>query len=268
MLRNVSAVAALGANGRSRARLAQAMLRANLKRLHRGWSRLTNRLLHAGPFAVQLALPERFPFWYRPGTTDLLALEQVFLEGEYDSPGIDPGAVEFIVDCGSNIGATALLWAKRFPNARMALVEPDEENFELLRRNTESFRDRCTLIRAAVSDRTGRTSLYRSNREYGHSIVQTDDCVSIDAVPALTMPAVLRAAEFPRIDLLKMDIEGGEHLVMRTLPTWNDTPRYLLAEIHPPCAPESFAAQCRQAGLEPLPQEAGREHLMFAARAA
>src|SRR5882757_6235431 len=79
--RNVHQIAAFGANGRSRRQLRWNMIQANLKRTHHGWLRVANRLLGAKPVTVELKFGEAtIPFSYRPGSTDLLVLEQVFLQ--------------------------------------------------------------------------------------------------------------------------------------------------------------------------------------------
>ena len=250
ILKNVRAIAALGADACSRQHLFWNMIQANLKRTHHGWSKLANRVLGTKPVTVQLRFGETMPFCYRPGSTDLLALEQVFLDGQYDDGSIAPETVEFIVDLGGNIGVTAMLWAQRYPAARMVLVEPDPGNFTLLERNTAAFRNRCLLINAAVSDHCGQTSFFRSEREYGHSLLKGDDCVSEICVETLTMPAILRLVGFPRVDLLKMDIEGGEQIVMPTIGAWGAATRHLIAELHPPYDLEAFADDCRKISLK------------------
>jgi FkbM family methyltransferase len=208
------------------------------------------------------------PFSYRPGTTDLLVLEQVFLDGEYEVEPIEARSIEYIVDLGSNIGVTAMFWAQRYPAAKMVLVEPDPENFQLLQRNTAAFKHRCILINAAVSDRQGEISFFRSEREYGHSILKTDDCVSELKVRTLTVSDVLRESGFPRVDLLKMDIEGGEQIVMPTIRTWARAPRFLIAELHPPYDFGAFSEHCGSVGLEATHPAGGgyRCNLPFAAR--
>jgi FkbM family methyltransferase len=242
------------------------MLQANLKRSHRGWSGFANRVFGTDPVTVRLHFPPVMPFSYRPGTTDLLVLEQVFLDQEYHVEPLEPQSIEYIVDLGSNIGVTAMFWAQRYPNARMALVEPDPDNFKLLTQNTAAFSERCILFNAAESDQRGTASFFRSQREYGHSIVKTDDCVSEIQVPTLTVPDILSA--FPRVDLLKMDIEGGEQIVMPTIRDWQPAPRYLIAELHPPYDLDAFAGHCRSAGLRIAPAVGGfRCNLPFAARA-
>ena len=151
----------------------------------------------------------------------------------------------------------------------MVLVEPDPDNFKLLQRNTAAFQHRCVLFNVAVSDRRGETSFFRSDREYGHSILKTDDCISEMKVKTLTVSNLFSEAEFPRVDLLKMDIEGGEQIVMPTIWTWNYAPRYLIAELHPPYDMDAFTDHCHTAGLRTTqsPTEGFRCNLPFAARA-
>lgn len=270
LLQNLREIRALGADGPSRRRLAKNMFQSNLKRVHHGWSQLANRMFGTAPVNVQLRFASDMPFCYRPGTTDLLVLEQVFLDGEYQVEPIAPESIEYIVDLGSNIGVTAMFWAQRYPDALMVLVEPDPENFKLLQQNTAAFKDRCVLINAAVSDCCGMTSFFRSDREYGHSILKTDDCVSEIQVKTMTVSDVIHESGFPRVDLFKMDIEGGESIVMPTIRTWSCAPHYLIAELHPPYDFDAFTKHCRFVGLQATqpPSEGYRCNLPFAARAA
>jgi FkbM family methyltransferase len=269
LLQNLREIRALGADGPSRLRLAGNMFQANLKRTHHGWSSVANRVFGTAPVKVQLHFASDMPFCYRPGTTDLLVLEQVFLDGEYRVEPIDPESIEYIVDLGSNIGVTAMFWAQRYPDALMVLVEPDPDNFKLLQRNTAAFQHRCILINAAVSDRSGVTSFFRSDREYGHSILKTDDCVSEIQVKTLTVSDLLRESGFPRVDLFKMDIEGGEQIVMPTIRTWPYAPKYLIAELHPPYDFAAFTEHCRSVGLRATqsPSDGFQCNLPFAAQA-
>lgn len=269
LLQNLREIRALGADGPSRRRLAGNMFQANLKRVHHGWSSLANRVFGTAPVNVQLHFASDMPFCYRPGTTDLLVLEQVFLDGEYRVEPIAPESIEYIVDLGSNIGVTAMFWAQRYPKARMVLVEPDPDNFKLLQRNTAAFKDRCVLLNVAVSDSSGETSFFRSDREYGHSILKGDDSVSEIQVRTLTVSDVLRESAFPRVDLLKMDIEGGESIVMPTIQTWPCAPRYLIAELHPPYDFTAFTKHCQSVGLRSTqsPNDGFRCNLPFAAQA-
>jgi FkbM family methyltransferase len=249
LLKNVREIRALGADRPSRRDLTRNMLLANLKRTHHGWWSFACRFLGGQQADSQLCFPPLVTFSHRSGTTDLLVLEQVFLDREYQVESVQPQSIEYIVDLGSNIGVTAMYWAQQYPNAKMVLVEPDPDNFRLLQKNTSAFRDRCLLLQAAVSNQRGQAGFFRSSREYGHSMIKMDDCVSQIEVRALTVSDVIDAAGFPRVDLLKMDIEGGEEVVMPTIRQWKHTPRYIIAELHPPYDTAAFARDCETAGL-------------------
>jgi len=95
-----------------------------------------------------------------------------------------------------------------------------------------------------------KTSFFCSEREYGHSLLKSDDCVSEIRVETLTLAAILRMAEFPRVDLLKMDIEGAEKIVMPAIDSCGAAIRHLIAELHPPYDLDNFADDCRKINLE------------------
>lgn len=71
-------------------------------------------------------------------TGDIFILFEVLMDQCYNIPDLmlAPDKVHVIIDCGANIGITSLFLAARYPNARIYSIEPNEENFELLRRNT------------------------------------------------------------------------------------------------------------------------------------
>ena len=54
-----------------------------------------------------------------------------------------------IFDGGANVGITALYFAWRYPNARIFCIEPDNQNFELLKRDTAA-EPRIVAIRGAL----------------------------------------------------------------------------------------------------------------------
>ena len=72
--------------------------------------------------------------------SQLLLLEAIFIDGDYDVPLATPPRT--IVDLGSNIGVSILYFKLRFPDAHVIGVEPDPVAFALLRRNTAAARAR------------------------------------------------------------------------------------------------------------------------------
>ncbi len=104
-----------------------------------------------------------------------------------DDDVVDPAAVHTIIDCGANIGITALYFAARYPNARIYSVEPDPSNFAILKQNVASEL-RITPINAAVVGRnTGPVFLSQDRPAWGNSISQSQGAGSAVEVEAMTI---------------------------------------------------------------------------------
>jgi FkbM family methyltransferase len=44
-----------------------------------------------------------------------------------------------IIDAGANIGLTSVVYANRYPEARVIAIEPEVSNFQLLKENAASY---------------------------------------------------------------------------------------------------------------------------------
>jgi FkbM family methyltransferase len=178
----------------------------------------------------------------RPGTSDKEVAEQVFLTDEYSWLARLDG-VSTIVDCGANIGATAFLFLNAFPDARLVAIEPDRGNYDVLRENLEQFGDRAISVNAAVWSRDTTLRLVRGEfldgREWTYQAKEHPDS-SLEAVPAKSLPTVLEELGAASIDLLKVDIEGGElDLFSREPQLWLARVKNISIELH--------GEQCRDA---------------------
>ena len=75
----------------------------------------------------------------RPYTTDIGVMENVFFDRIFDFDiDFEP---RFIVDVGSNIGLVSIYWAKKYPDAKIISVEPEQSNYEILRINTNPYKN-------------------------------------------------------------------------------------------------------------------------------
>ena len=75
-------------------------------------------------------------------------------------------------------------------------------------------------------------------------------------VPTLTISSILDRAELPEVDLIKLDIEGGEKSVLESLPAWGHRVRCIVAELHEVDALldyDWFSSVTRAAGFTPMP---------------
>jgi FkbM family methyltransferase len=124
---------------------------------------------------------------------------------------LTPGAV--FVDVGANIGYYTLLAASRIrPSGRVVAFEPNGANVVLLGRSLRhNGFDGVTIIGKALSDRDGLVAF--GTDDTNGEISLTSDARHPMQVETVRADDVL-AAE-PRIDVVKMDIEGAEALALR-----------------------------------------------------
>lgn len=69
----------------------------------------------------------------RNNPSDHSVFTQIFILEEYNIK-ID-NEIKTIVDCGANIGLSSLFFLSKYPNATLIAIEPEKNNFNLLRRN-------------------------------------------------------------------------------------------------------------------------------------
>jgi FkbM family methyltransferase len=114
-----------------------------------------------------------------------------------------------ILDCGGNMGLSALWFKKNYPNSRVTVVEPDPELSKMLEANLSSAGvTGWSCLRAAVSDKSGECGFERSGHDSGKLNMRSEFTVrTVDIASLVT----------ERIDMLKLDIEGAEFDVIRRL---------------------------------------------------
>jgi hypothetical protein len=74
------------------------------------------------------------PIALRGASTDTGTFNQIFLNRDIDGPA--PSAPpRFIIDAGANVGMSTLFYAMKFPTAMIVAIEPEPNNFAMLKRN-------------------------------------------------------------------------------------------------------------------------------------
>jgi FkbM family methyltransferase len=163
------------------------------------------------PFTVRLqfGIDHIGEILIRPFSGDLFVLYEVLLHRCYEirETLLPPARVQVILDCGANVGITALYFAWRYPNAHIFCIEPDDQNFELLKRNSAA-EPRIVPIHGALVGRPRKLAHLSTSRPAWGNFV-TDGEHGIE-VPAFTIDQILNDNGLSRVDLLKVDIEGAE----------------------------------------------------------
>lgn len=167
--------------------------------------------------ATIVALKNRPAFFVRANGSgsDLAVCHQVFDKCEYAYACARN--VETIVDAGANIGCSAVYFAEEFPRARIFSIEPSSGNFELLRKNTCGI-DRVECIQAALWPRTVELEIIDRGEgawslQVGEIHVSAHREKAKDYMHGITLQELRQRWNLPTIDILKVDIEGGEREV-------------------------------------------------------
>lgn len=121
----------------------------------------------------------------------------------------------WIVDVGANIGDHTHTYAQWVPGGRVIAYEPQPEAFECLAWNTRNCPN-VSLWRRLVGAAGGQATVTQDRRNQGASYV---------SVPGEQAPLLLPATEMvtldahlddaPRLDLIKVDVEGYELEVLK-----------------------------------------------------
>ena len=168
----------------------------------------------------------------RPFSGDIFILYEVLAFESYKIADavIDPASVRTIIDCGANIGLTALFLAERYPNAGIICIEPDPQNFVLLQKNTVNEPRVKPLQAAIVGSNGGSVFLTQDRPAWGNRITDERPDSAVE-VPGITMDSLCTRYELQTIDILKVDIEGDEEAMFAS-PGFLSRVRVVVIELH------------------------------------
>lgn len=162
--------------------------------------------------------------FYRPGTSDHLAIYQVLLRKRRKAEYYVPSALEpkVILDIGSNIGASILFFHEQFPSAKILGFEPHQETFRILQSNVRGIPS-VSVFNYGLGSADARISVPFDGIDFSAFTTKigsgarpvelgTTDCEIKHAGSAL------RDLGLSTVDLIKIDCEGAEYEILRTLP--------------------------------------------------
>lgn len=199
---------------------------------------------------VSVKVPRlRHPIWLRAGGSDYFTFHQVFTDLQYHHDlAITPS---FIIDAGANIGLAAIYFANEYPHAQIFSIEPADDNFEILLRNTAPYPNiRC--LKGALWPTESRIQVVSRDvpNPAAYTVEQADPAAAC-AVPGFTPLSLLRLANRERIDLFKIDIEGAElELFSSATQEWLGRTELILIELH-----DALRRGCGQAFFRSISRE-------------
>ena len=130
-------------------------------------------------------------------------------------------AGDLVLDIGANVGAHTLPLARQVgPSGRVIAFEPTDFAFAKLSRNVAlnpDLAERITLSRTMLVD-AGETlpeTLYASWPVHGQGVHPTLRARAMSTAQARAVTLDAFAADLPRIDFIKLDVDGHEARVLR-----------------------------------------------------
>jgi FkbM family methyltransferase len=207
-----------------------------------------------GPVLKTHHLPDTgVAFAVRHQTPDILALDELFSQREYELPQKvkDVLAARLplrVLDLGANIGLFGVWVLDQFPDAQITSVEPDPDNARVLAATIGvNPRNAWKLIEAAAGTDVGTVRFVASGHTTSHVAQRGEKGTDVPAVDALELAA--------EADLLKVDIEGGEWALLDDSRLRSLGAVAVVLEYHPQgcptCDPSSAAQErFRDAGYE------------------
>lgn len=139
-----------------------------------------------------------------------------------------------ILDLGANIGLTAVYFARQFPGAAIACVEPIPGNLQLLEQNLRMNAIDAQICPAAIHKNDGLVAMELDQNDYGHRIASSDTIGAAELldVPAISVPTLLKKLGWDRVGLIKIDIEGYEKILFAGECDWLSRVDSLCIEWH------------------------------------
>jgi FkbM family methyltransferase len=182
--------------------------------------------------------------WLRPGTSDWPVFEQIFLHREYDTAGTRQhdeivkryevacasGRPPLIIDLGANVGLSSVLLARTWPSATVVAVEPDENNFRMLRRNVSSLSNIAPIHSGIWDTQTTLAVADATADPWMVSLVESRD--PRRGIRAITVQDILARYDHTHIFIAKIDIEGAERELFRSNHDWLDRVDLVMIELH------------------------------------
>ena len=172
----------------------------------------------------------------RTGTTDVAVLNEIFVK-KYYAPKtthakalLESNQKWFFIDIGSNIGCTAIWFAKRYNTKLVIAVEPSIENVKIMQKNLAAHGvnrktrvKKCALVSKYHTSSEVTLHIATRANNYNHYRHTVLDLPEMATYPTNTVTSIKMSDIFACLTqrgpvLLKLDCEGAETWALRDLP--------------------------------------------------
>ena len=148
---------------------------------------------------------KRRGFWlYRNG----IQARGEFLFSSYCLNSMDFEEGDVIIDCGANSGDLTLELKRRAPKVRYVGVEPNSEDFKVLKKNVDL--ETSEYVNKALGERNSVLNFYVCTENADSSLVEPPSYTEIVDVEVVRLDDLCNELGIKKIKLLKLEAEGYE----------------------------------------------------------
>ena len=165
-------------------------------------------------------------------------LRSIFVEEQY---ALAAGPVSRILDAGANVGYSAIYFARHYPQAEIVAVEPEADNYAMLKKNTAPYLN-IHAVQGAVWKDAGGVRISNPTSAPWSFQVESRLNNSGALVPSFRIEDLMKKFDWADIDLLKMDVEGAEREIFTTGTPWLARTKTLIIEVHDAKSPGAAKA--------------------------
>ena len=195
----------------------------------------------------------------------LVSFEEIFVQHTYDL-SLVPFVPKQILDCGGHVGYFTAIAGAAYPQAKLAIFEPNPANLPWLKSNIAGLRNRVLLHEVAVSNYDGTCRFDAEISSGGHL---NEGCDSGLEVTVKDLTKWLSASADAPL-LLKIDVEGEEKRLLPHVVAQLPQQCFIFFETHDGAAPrEHLVTLLKEAGFHVTQlRERGDYTDLFAVRCA
>lgn len=136
-----------------------------------------------------------------------------------------------IIDCGGNIGLSVIHFNFLFPNADIVVLEPDKDNYEMLKKNIININEKVKPILGGIWNE--QCFLEIDNPTAGSAAFQVKQKMTgnQNGINGYTINDILSQSENTDIFIVKIDIEGAQKQLFEKNTEWLNKVHLLIIEI-------------------------------------
>jgi FkbM family methyltransferase len=176
-------------------------------------------------------LDDGVAFYTAPRTDHIFVLYETWIKKDYES-SIKIEGVKTVVDIGAHIGDFTVWAYKEFNPSKIIALEPSSDLFKLLEKNI--VLNKCDQVvtdyNSAIYSKDTTVSVKKGASSALNSVLEDEN----GSVKAITLQTLMSENNINFIDLLKIDIEGGEKniLIDENKDFFKNNVKYLFMECH------------------------------------